>query len=120
MVTLKALTQTLNPSIYNRGLFSFKILKLKTEQEVLPCFEPCLYNKLNGLEPGTSAALVRFSAEQAGELIAEVGGARPALLAGYRASSYPRSAATATVFKSDSSARCAHDHYNHPKVRDHW
>ena len=43
-----------------------------------------VYNKLNGLEPGTSAALVRYSAEQAEELIAAVGGVRPGLLAGYR------------------------------------
>lgn len=43
-----------------------------------------VYNKLNGLETGTSAALVRYSAEQAAELIAEVGGACPSLLAGYR------------------------------------
>ena len=42
-----------------------------------------VYNKLNGLEPSTSAALVRYSAEQATGLIEEVGGARPALLAGY-------------------------------------
>jgi hypothetical protein len=43
-----------------------------------------VYNKLNGLEPGTSAALVRYSAEQARGLIEEVGGARPGWLAGYR------------------------------------
>jgi hypothetical protein len=43
-----------------------------------------VHNKLNGLEPGTSAALVRYSAEQAAALIAEVGGARPGLLAGFR------------------------------------
>ena len=43
-----------------------------------------VYNKLNGLEPGTSAALVRYSAEPATTLIAAVGGARPGLLVGYR------------------------------------
>jgi IS4 transposase len=43
-----------------------------------------VYNKLNGLELGTSAALVRYSGEQATALITEVGGARPELLAGYR------------------------------------
>jgi hypothetical protein len=43
-----------------------------------------VYNKLNGIEMGTSAALVRYSAGQAGGLIEEVGGARPGLLAGYR------------------------------------
>jgi hypothetical protein len=41
-----------------------------------------VYNKLNGIETGTSAALVRYS--QATGLIAEVGGARPGLLGGYR------------------------------------
>jgi hypothetical protein len=43
-----------------------------------------VYNKLNGLEPSTSAALVRYSAEQATELIEAVGGARPGWLCGYR------------------------------------
>lgn len=42
-----------------------------------------VYHKLNGLETSTSAALVRYSAEQAAGLIAEVGGARPGLLGGY-------------------------------------
>lgn len=36
-----------------------------------------VYAKLNGLELATTAGLVRYSAEQAGALIAEVGGARP-------------------------------------------
>jgi hypothetical protein len=43
-----------------------------------------VYNKLNGLEPETTAALVRYSAEQAQALIGEVGGARVALLGDYR------------------------------------
>jgi hypothetical protein len=43
-----------------------------------------VYNKLNGLEPNTSAERVRSSAEQATELIEEVGGARPEWLPGYR------------------------------------
>jgi hypothetical protein len=43
-----------------------------------------VYNKLNGLEPGIAAALVRYSADQAEPLIAAVGGARLGLLAGYR------------------------------------
>ena len=53
-------------------------------QEPIAVSVKSVYNKLNGLEPGTSAALVRYSAEQAGELIVEVGGTRPGLLAGYR------------------------------------
>lgn len=40
-------------------------------QEPIAVSVKSVYNKLNGLEPGTSAALVRSSAEQAGELIAE-------------------------------------------------
>jgi hypothetical protein len=43
-----------------------------------------VYNKLNGIEPHTSAALVRFSAQQAEALIREVGGTEPALLPGLR------------------------------------
>src|SRR5512144_3414021 len=43
-----------------------------------------VYDKLNGLELATTAGLVRYSAEQAGALIAEVGGARPGLLASWQ------------------------------------
>lgn len=53
-------------------------------QEPIAVSVKAVYNKLNGLEPSTSAALVRYSSEQAGELIAAVGGVRPGLLAGYR------------------------------------
>lgn len=53
-------------------------------QEPIAVSVKSVYNKLNGLEPGTAAALVRYSADQAGELSAAVGGARPGLLAGYR------------------------------------
>ena len=43
-----------------------------------------VYNKLNGVEPGTSAALVRYSAEQAQALVQEMpAAARPVRLAGY-------------------------------------
>jgi IS4 transposase len=42
-----------------------------------------VYHKLNGLEPATSAALVRYVAQEASALIRELGGARPALLPGY-------------------------------------
>jgi hypothetical protein len=42
-----------------------------------------VYNKFNGLELGTSAVLVRYIAEQATDLMTEVGGARPELLADY-------------------------------------
>ena len=43
-----------------------------------------VYNKLNGVEASTSAALIRYSAEQATGLIAEVDGARPGRRGGYR------------------------------------
>jgi IS4 transposase len=49
----------------------------------LPVSVVSVYNKLNGLEPATSAALVRYVAEEARALIRELGGERPALLPGY-------------------------------------
>lgn len=42
-----------------------------------------VYNKLNGLETPIAAGVVRFSGEEAAELIEEVGGARAPLLPGY-------------------------------------
>src|SRR5512143_988915 len=53
-------------------------------QEPIAVSVKSVYNKLNGVETGTSAALVRYSAEQAAGLIEAVGGARPGLLAGYQ------------------------------------
>lgn len=50
----------------------------------LPVSLKALYAKLERLEPGLSAALVRHTAAQWGPLIAEVGGEVPALLPGYR------------------------------------
>lgn len=43
-----------------------------------------VHNKLNGIEPATSAALVSHSAQQAEALIREVGGTEAALLPGLR------------------------------------
>jgi hypothetical protein len=43
-----------------------------------------VYNKLNGVEPAVSAALVRDSAAQLGPLIRQLGGTAPALLPGFR------------------------------------
>ena len=43
-----------------------------------------VYNKLNGLEPATSAALVRYAARQAEPVIEKLGGALKPLLPGYR------------------------------------
>ncbi len=45
---------------------------------------PSVYNKPNGLEPGISAELVRFSAQQATEVIEQLGAERAPLLSGYR------------------------------------
>lgn len=49
----------------------------------LPVSVVSVYYKLNGLEPATSAALVRYVAQEARALIRELGGARPGLLPGY-------------------------------------
>jgi hypothetical protein len=50
----------------------------------LPVSLKAVYAKLERLEPGVSAALVRYTATQWGPLIAELGGEVPALLPGYR------------------------------------
>jgi hypothetical protein len=42
------------------------------------------YDKLKGIERGTSQALVRYTAQRAGELIDHCKGSRPPLLKGYR------------------------------------
>jgi hypothetical protein len=49
----------------------------------LPVSVVSVYNKLNGLEPTTAAALVRHVAAQASALIGELSGARAAWLPGY-------------------------------------
>jgi len=43
-----------------------------------------VYNKLNGIEPPTSEALVHYSANSLAPIIDHMESARPALLAGYR------------------------------------
>ena len=43
-----------------------------------------VYNKLNGLEPRTSAALVRYSAREFAPVMAHMGGERAPWLEGYR------------------------------------
>lgn len=43
-----------------------------------------VYNKLNGIEPETSAELVRFASRQVSPIIKELGGTNPPLLPGYR------------------------------------
>ncbi len=43
-----------------------------------------VYNKLNGIEIGTSAGLVRYAAGELGSVIRELGGVQAPLLPGYR------------------------------------
>ena len=51
----------------------------------LPVSDQAVYDKLRGIEPGVSAALVRDSADQVGPVIAALGATVPPLLPGYRA-----------------------------------
>lgn len=50
----------------------------------LPVTDQAVYDKLKGMEPGVSAALVRDSAEQVGPVIAELGAGLPPLVPTYR------------------------------------
>src|SRR3954468_10947852 len=50
----------------------------------LPVSLTSVYNKLDGLEPQVSAALVRHTAARLGPVIRELGGQRPEWLPGYR------------------------------------
>ena len=43
-----------------------------------------VYNKLNGIEPPTSAALVAYSVESMGPIVTQMGGALPPSMPGYR------------------------------------
>jgi hypothetical protein len=53
-------------------------------EEAIPVSITSVYNKLNGVEPPVSAALVRDSAAQLEPIIRGLSGTAPALLAGYR------------------------------------
>lgn len=52
--------------------------------EEMPVSVQAVYDKLKGLEPGTTAELVRYSAREAQAIIEEMDGQRAALLPGYR------------------------------------
>ena len=52
--------------------------------DTLPVSIASVYNKLNGLEPEVTAALVRHTAQRLGPVIGEMGGQMPELLPGYR------------------------------------
>ena len=51
--------------------------------EAIPVSIQSVYNKLNGIEPGVAAELVRYSAREGRALMEQMQGVRPALLAGY-------------------------------------
>jgi IS4 transposase len=51
----------------------------------LPVTVTSVYNKLNGVEPGVIAALVKHTADQLGSVVTEMGGEATELVPGYRA-----------------------------------
>jgi hypothetical protein len=53
-------------------------------EDQLPVKHKCVYNKVNGIEPQVSAAMVRRTAWEMAEVIESMGGQRPALLPGFR------------------------------------
>ena len=50
----------------------------------LPVSIAALYDKLNHTEPGVAAGLVNHTADRLGDVVVEMGGQMPSLLAGYR------------------------------------
>jgi IS4 transposase len=52
--------------------------------EQIPVSIQSVYNKLNGIEPGVAAELVRYAAREGQAVIEHLHGERPALLAGYQ------------------------------------
>jgi hypothetical protein len=55
----------------------------KALEQVIGVSRPALYGKLNGLEPGISQALVRYSDAELRPLVEALGGASPSPLPGY-------------------------------------
>ncbi|MFI5388000.1 MAG: transposase [Fimbriimonadales bacterium] len=53
-------------------------------KDTLPVSMTALYDKINGVEPEVSAALVRHTGERLGAVVEAMGGEHPALLPGYR------------------------------------
>jgi hypothetical protein len=56
----------------------------KALQEELFVSQTAVYDKIDGIEPDVTAALVRYSASRLGPVILELGGQLPPLLPGYR------------------------------------
>jgi hypothetical protein len=53
-------------------------------QEELSVSQSATYDKIDGIEPGVTAALVRYTASRLSPVIEELGGQLPSLLPGYR------------------------------------
>jgi hypothetical protein len=68
----------------------------KAEAEALNVTRGALYQKLNGVEIEVSAALLRETAHELGQLIQQIGGQPPALLPGYQVRILDGNALTAT------------------------
>ena len=71
-----------------------------------------VYNKLNGIEPHTSAQLVRYAVEQAQPLVKKLGDKVPSPLPGKRINLL-----TATVSKKLSAASKSCDHWRQGRCR---
>jgi hypothetical protein len=65
------------------GIYPCPHAVYQDHQEWFPVSVTSVYNKLKGVEPQVSAALVRYSATRLGEVIHHLGGALPGLLPGY-------------------------------------
>lgn len=73
----------------------------KAKAEALNVSRSALYQKLNGVEPEVSAALLRETASELGELIQHMGGEHPPLLAGYQVRILDGNALAATEHRLD-------------------
>ena len=56
----------------------------QASKEDIPVSITSLYNKLNGIEPDTSAELVRYASSQMAPIIEKLGGKKPSPLPGFR------------------------------------
>jgi hypothetical protein len=65
------------------GIYKTPHAVYQDHQEWFPVSVTSLYNKLQGVETGVSAELVRYAARRIGDVIRALGGALPALLPGY-------------------------------------
>jgi hypothetical protein len=65
------------------GIYKTPHAVYQDQQDWFPVSVTSLYNKLQGVEPGVSAELVRYAADRLGDVIQAMGGALPPLLPGY-------------------------------------